>query len=95
MIQLREAEDSGRIRYILDGSHQEVGYLTFTIAPDQIAIAEHTVVDPSCQGLGFAGDLAAAFFDYCIESGLRVRPICPYIVTYLRRHPELQDMVVE
>ena len=90
MIQLREAEDSGRISYILDGSHQEVGYLTFTIAPDQIAIA-----DPSCQGLGFAGDLAAAFFDYCIESGLRVRPICPYIVTYLRRHPELQGMVVE
>ena len=95
MIQLREAEDSGRMSYILDDSKREIGHLTFTIAPGRIAIAEHTVVDPSYQGLGFAGDLATVFFSYCIELGLRVRPLCPYIATYLRRHPELQDMVVE
>lgn len=95
MIQLKEAQDSGRISYILEDSQREVGYMTFTIAPNQIAIAEHTVVDPSYQGLGFAGDLATAFFSYCIDLGLHVRPICPYIATYLKRHPELQDMVVE
>lgn len=95
MIQLREVEDRGRVSYILDDSQQEIGYLTFTIAPDQIAIVEHTVVDPSYQGLGLAGDLATAFFSYCIELGLRVCPMCSYIVTYLKRHPELQDMVVQ
>ena len=36
MIQLREVEDRGRVSYILDDSQQEIGYLTFTIAPDQI-----------------------------------------------------------
>ena len=67
----------------------------FVLRIIQIAIVEHTVVDPSYQGLGLAGDLATAFFSYCIELGLRVRPMCSYIVTYLKRHPELQDMVVQ
>lgn len=79
MIQLRAVEDRGRVSYILDDSQQEIGYLTFTIAPDQIAIAEHTVVDPSYQGLGFAGDLATAFFSYCIELGLRVALYAPIL----------------
>ncbi|HEX6016891.1 MAG TPA: N-acetyltransferase, partial [Burkholderiaceae bacterium] len=34
-----------------------------------------------------------AALDHARTNGLRVRPACSYVRTYLRRHPEAQDLV--
>jgi hypothetical protein len=52
-----------------------------------------TYVPPQHRGRGVAAELARAAFEYAREHGYRVIPTCPYITTYLKRHPEYQELV--
>ena len=53
----------------------------------------HTFVPPAFRGRGVAGALTAGALDWARASGRRVRPSCPYVAAYLRRHPEYDDLV--
>lgn len=52
----------------------------------------HTVVPPALEGRGIAGQLVRSALEWARGQGLRVRPVCSYVVTFLRRHPEWQDL---
>jgi uncharacterized protein len=45
------------------------------------------------QGCGIAGKLSHAALEFARDSGLKVVPRCPFIATYVRRHPELLQAV--
>jgi predicted GNAT family acetyltransferase len=70
----------------------EDAFVTFSREGDQIAFL-HTLVPPAIEGRGIAGQLARHGLEYARENGLRVLPRCPYIRTYIDRHPEYQDLV--
>ena len=53
----------------------------------------HTEVPPALQGRGLAAELVAAVLADVRAQGLRVRPVCSYVRTYMRRHPETQDLL--
>lgn len=53
----------------------------------------HTEVPPEFEGRGIAGALVRTALDYAREHGLRVAPQCPYVVRYMRRHPETHDLL--
>jgi predicted GNAT family acetyltransferase len=53
----------------------------------------HTEVDDEFQGLGLAGKLARAVLDQARERGLAVLPYCPYIRSWIGKHPEYIDLV--
>ncbi|MGH2634003.1 MAG: GNAT family N-acetyltransferase [Tepidiformaceae bacterium] len=42
-----------------------------------------------------AGRLAVAGLDYARANGLRVIASCPYVHSYIERHPEYQDLVTK
>ncbi len=46
-------------------------------------------VPASEQGRGIAGRLSRAALEFSRDRGLKVVPRCPFIATYMRRHPEL------
>lgn len=48
----------------------------------------HTEVPPLLEGRGIAARLVEAALDHAEQAGLRVRPRCSYVHSYLRRHPE-------
>ncbi len=54
----------------------------------------HTFVPDEERGMGLAGKLAKAAFEYAQEKGLKVRPSCPYIEYYIEKHPEVKDYTV-
>jgi hypothetical protein len=54
----------------------------------------HTEVDPAMRGEGLAAALAEGAFEYARAHGLRVKVNCPYVKTWLKRHPEVQDLLV-
>lgn len=60
---------------------------------DRIAFI-HTEVSPELEGHGLASRLVAGALDDVRAHGLHVVPICPFVSTYLRRHPEYEDLVV-
>jgi predicted GNAT family acetyltransferase len=53
----------------------------------------HTEVLPAFSGRGIAGELARFALDAARAAGHRVTPKCPFILTWLERHPEYEDIV--
>ncbi|WP_300614453.1 GNAT family N-acetyltransferase [Trebonia sp.] len=53
----------------------------------------HTEVDPRFQGAGYATVLARASLDAARERHLAVLPTCPYIRSWIAKHPSYVDLV--
>ncbi|MCA9905137.1 MAG: N-acetyltransferase [Anaerolineae bacterium] len=53
----------------------------------------HTEVPPAYEGKGVGARLAHAALEYAKEQGLKVNPVCPYVKSYLRRHPEYESII--
>ncbi|HEX2129465.1 MAG TPA: GNAT family N-acetyltransferase [Solirubrobacterales bacterium] len=68
----------------------------FVVYRDQGGTRElvHTEIDPSFEGQGLGGRLAAGVFELLRERGEEIIPVCPFITSYIRKHPEYADVVV-
>jgi predicted GNAT family acetyltransferase len=53
----------------------------------------HTEVDDAFEGQGVGSTLARAALDQSLESGLGVVVTCPFIKTWVEKHPEYADRV--
>ena len=53
----------------------------------------HTEVAPELEGQGIAAELVRTALAHARERGLKVRPLCSYVQAYVRRHPEVQDLL--
>jgi predicted GNAT family acetyltransferase len=70
------------------------GELVYLLPREGVIDLHHTDVDPALQGQGIAAALAEAAFEYARAHGKKVMVTCPYVKSWLQRHPEHQDMVV-
>lgn len=55
----------------------------------------HTEVDDKFQGMGLAGKLARFALDSARARGLQVLPFCPYVRSWIAKHPDYTDLVPE
>jgi predicted GNAT family acetyltransferase len=69
------------------------GFIDYLSEPGTILLI-HTEVDPTFEGQGLGGRLVAGALDDLGARDLKVVPLCPFVRTYLRRHPEYADLVV-
>lgn len=53
----------------------------------------HTEVDEKFQGMGLAGILARAALDAARAQGESVLPFCPYVRSWIGKHPDYADLV--
>jgi predicted GNAT family acetyltransferase len=53
----------------------------------------HTEVPPQSEGKGIAATLVQAALAHARSQGWLVRPSCSYVRSYMRRHPETQDLL--
>jgi uncharacterized protein len=53
----------------------------------------HTEVPAALSGRGIAGLLAKTALDFARAKHLTIVPVCPFVKTYLERHPEYKDLV--
>ncbi len=54
---------------------------------------DHTEVPPALQHHGIASLLARTALDFAKARNLTVVPVCPYVIAYLQKHPELASLV--
>lgn len=83
--------DSNQRRFVIH-DEQGTGELRFNIIGSRI-ILEHTEVAPALRGRGVAGALAKAALEYARANALTVIPVCPFVISYLARHPEYQTLL--
>lgn len=53
----------------------------------------HTEIKDEFSGKGLAGILARAALDDTVAAGLRIRPYCPYIASWLKKHEGYEEHV--
>jgi predicted GNAT family acetyltransferase len=56
-------------------------------------IFTHTGVPPEAERKGIGAALAKAGLDYARDEGLVVRPMCPFVASYVERNPEYQPLL--
>ena len=83
--------EKSRYELRLDG--KLVGLAAYRRRDGRIVLT-HTEVDPSCEGRGFGSRLVAAALDDAAGEGLQVAPLCPFVASYIKKHPEYEKLVV-
>ena len=84
------SHDSGSRRFTADiDGHR--GYVEYQRDGDTLALT-HTIVPTAIGGRGVAAELVRAALEHARAEGLKVRPDCSYVESYLRRHDEYADL---
>ena len=81
---------ASRFEATLDG--QRVAVAQYERTGNQI-IFTHTIVAEAAEGHGVGGKLVAFALNQGRAEALAVVPLCPFVQSYLRRHPEYGDLV--
>lgn len=61
----------------------------------EVVYLTHVGVPRPVGNRGIAAALTQAAFDWARTERLQVVPVCPYVVTWLKRHPGYQSLVRE
>ena len=87
------ADRPAELRYEIEVDGEVAGFLLYRREPGVLELV-HTDVDPKWEGKGVGAALVQGALDDVRARGLKVRPFCPFVRAYLRRHPEYEDLVV-
>ncbi len=82
-------EAAQRFELLVDGLRALLTYRRF---PDRIVLV-HTEVPQPLEGHGLAAKLSRFALDFARANHLRVVSLCPYVSSFIRKHPEYQDLV--
>lgn len=76
----------GEYRAHVEGS-EHIGRLTW-VERGGARVADHTLVPPEIGGRGIAAKLVEALVADAREQDFKIVPLCSYVETAFRRHPE-------
>ena len=88
---LRIVDDPAGQRYVARLGDKVAGFSEYRRVRGRL-IFFHTEVDPAFEGRGIGGRLAAGALDDVRAHGLKMTVKCPFIASYLERHPEYEDL---
>lgn len=83
--------DKKRFEVEIDGELAMVEY----IAAGKNIIFTHTEVPVAFEGMGVGGALANHVLEYARDNELKVQPLCPFIKSYLMRHKDDYEGMIQ
>ena len=87
---IRNNEQASQYETTIDG---HVAYTAYDLEePDRIVFT-HTVVPDALAGRGVAGAIVKFALDDARARKLTVVPQCPYVASYVKKHPEYEDLL--
>lgn len=72
--------------------HAAEAELTFVREAPNVFAADHTLTPVSLRGRGIATVLVEHMVADARREGFRIRPVCPFVVTLFKRHPDWTDV---
>ena len=88
-VDIRHNAATGRFEADVEGG---VAHADYRMQGDVMRLV-HTEVPQAAEGKGIAGQVVKAALDYARANRLRVQPMCTYVRSYMRRHPETHDLL--
>jgi len=89
-IAVRQVPSEDLFEATIDG--QRVGLVSYGTRNGTMVL-KHTVVQPEFRGRGIADQLVADVLDDLRKQGTKVLVECPYVLAYLKDHPEDRDVL--
>ncbi len=81
-------------RFFAEVNGQEIdAELTYSLPEAKTMNFNHTFVDEEYRGMKVAERLAKTGLTYAREHGFRVMLTCAYMIAFVKRHPEYQDLL--
>ena len=84
--------DDGDSRYEITFDGQPAGFARYVRRGGRTFFV-HTEIDPKFEGKGLGSKLASGALDAERARGGKIVPMCPFIRSYIDRHPETADLV--
>jgi predicted GNAT family acetyltransferase len=79
-------------RYEAHADGRIAGYILYRPRKEFLTMV-HTEVEPEWEGHGIGSALVRGALDDVRARGLKVRPLCPFVRSFIERHPEYRDLV--
>ncbi|GAA1933824.1 hypothetical protein GCM10009815_30420 [Nocardioides marmoribigeumensis] len=70
-----------------------VGFAAYEVCDDGVYTFHHTEVFEGNEGRGFGQRLAEGVVRFAREQDVRIHPTCSFLASYLRKHPDSQDVL--
>ena len=90
MIEVHENVELSRFEICVDSVL--AGFTHYEVSSDHW-LFDHTEVDPQFEGQGLASQLIEQTLDLMRDRDISVYPYCPFIRTFIKRHPDYLDLV--
>lgn len=91
MDEIRYSFNDGRGQYEAHLGDRRVGVINYR-ERDNLTLITHTGTETDMRGRGIAGELTRFAMDDLRAKGRKVKPICPYTVSWMYNHPEYRDL---
>lgn len=88
-LEIRNNKEAHQYEAEVDG---DLAFISYEETANGIILI-HTEVPEALEGHGIAAKLAQTALDDARVRGLAVIPLCPYVASYIRRHPDYADLV--
>ena len=85
-------DNPSKHRFEADLGDGSLAVAQYDLLPGKIAFT-HTEVPPAHERKGVGSALIRYALQAARERGLKVVPICPFFAAYIRKHPEVQDLL--
>ena len=85
-------DNAERNRYEVHGDGELAGFADYHKTDDHVLVFTHTQVDPRWEGQGVGSTLIRWALDDARRQGVKVLPICPFVQTWMARHPDYEDL---
>lgn len=72
--------------------HDDTAFIEFA-EDNNILTFIHTEVPESLQGKGVGSAIIEKSLSYAKANGFGIKPICPFVHAYLKRHPEWNELL--
>ena len=89
-IEIVDVPEDSRFELRVDGVR--AGFMDYAIRGDTFT-AIHTEVDPAYGGQGLGERLVRHVLEMVRDTGMALRPVCPFVKAFLQKHHEYDDLV--
>ena len=86
------ADEPDASRYTVRLGGQVAGFTAYRRSGD-VTTFTHTEIGEEYSGQGLGSVLVRAALDHVRTRGGTIRPLCPFVRSYVERHPEYGDLV--
>lgn len=89
-VDIRDMPDEGA--YVIEVDGRRAGKAEYRIRDDRLVFV-HTEIGDEFSGMGLGTRLVVHALEDVRAKGDLMAPLCPFFASYIRRHPEYEDVV--